>query len=879
MRTKFLYSGVLLITLTALVSFSGKLQTPDFITEVHSRFYHFLDNFREEKVYLHTDKPYYSAGENIWFKGYLVNVATLKPESLSGFIYVELTNREDSVITRVKIRKDSTGFSGHINLDQEIPSGDYNLRAYSQWMRNNSSDFFYSKNIYVGNRIEDAVNVQTTYGIVEDGHVLVNVTFTDEHNMPLTDKKAEIVGRWSGSKRRKMSQTTNSEGVVYFNLPIDTVNHLPNVLDVTLNLENFDFETKLFLPDFSNDFDVQFFPESGVFLNHGIQSLAFKAIGTDGMSREVTGKIYSRNDEEIIEIKTQFDGMGKFTLNALPGESYYAIIKSDKGIEKRFVLPTLENEGVSLRLSFHREKIFYSITNQLTNQAVPLYLLIHSNGTPFVVAPVNNLIGQVSNSDTEAGIFAFSIVDSLGNVYCERLFFKNESSLPKISMKTDQEIYGKRELVNLSFMVHSDIGNTPEGFYSLSVTDSRFVKKDTINDNIISYLLLSSDLKGHIENPTTYFTDDSISSHEKLDLLMLTQGWRRYNTSDLLKDNLKQGDYYMEVGQILTGKVLNIFGKPVKNCDVFGLVNGQIIVSKTDSLGQYVFDGIGFQDSVSFMLKADRKRILTDVEIVPNIDVFPAPNTHFITRSIEQRATQDDYFDQSRLKFFSDGGIRNILLDEVTIKAKKKMSSTSEGYFSGMADSEVTSEQLDRMRGRNLMTILSTIAGVVVSGNQVTIRNNPGPPLIMIDGVSSMGGVEDLEFMTVDDIDNIQVFKGAMASFFGAGSSNGVISITTKRGQINVGRTPISIATVTPLGSQKPELFYVPKYEIQSIRDNENPDFRTTIYWNPSLSSDSSGRVNVEFYTADPGNDYSVVLEGITKEGEICRYTGTIKRN
>lgn len=130
----------------------------------------------------------------------------------------------------------------------------------------------------------------------------------------------------------------------------------------------------------------------------------------------------------------------------------------------------------------------------------------------------------------------------------------------------------------------------------------------------------------------------------------------------------------------------------------------------------------------------------------------------------------------------------------------------------------------------------------------------------------------------MDDIDNIQVFKGAMASFFGAGSSNGVISITTKRGETSVVKTPISMATVNPLGVQKPKEFYVPKYDVQSVREDKTPDLRTTIYWNPALSSDSLGMVNVSFYTADPANDYSVVLEGVTKEGEIGRFEGKLRR-
>ena len=882
MRTKFLYFGVISLTLIALFSFSGKQETPDFITLVYSRFYSFLDNFREEKLYLQTDKPYYSAGENIWLKGYLVNAATMRPESFSGFIYVELTNRDDSLISRVKIPKDSTGFSGYIKLDQEIPSGDYNIRAYTQWMQNNSTDFFFSKNIHIGNRIEELVTYQTNYGEVEDGVVEVSIKFMDEHKLPIPEKNLEVSGQFLDGKKKmkkKISLTTNEQGNVSFNYPVDTLDHSPKALDLSLNLGTYKFESKLLLPTFGNDFDVQFFPESGVLLNNGLQYIAFKAIGTDGLSREVTGKLYSQKDLELAEIKTDYNGTGKFMLYTVPDESFYVILKSDKGVEKRFDLPKLETEGVALRLNFFRGKINFSIINQLPDQTTQLYILIHSNGKPFVVAPINNLMGQVTESNLDAGIYSFAIVDSLGNVYCERLFFKNAESFPTISMKPDKDVYGKRELVNLSFNVQSALDATPEGFYSLSVTDSRFVKKDTINNNIIRYLLLSSDLKGHIENPASYFTDDSPSSREKLDLLMLTQGWRRYNTSDLLKDKQRQGDFQMEVGQTISGRVLNLFGKPVKNCDVYGIVNGHIIVTQTDSLGKYVFDGMGFQDSVSFLIRADKKKLFIDVELVPDTEIFPALNNHFFARSINQRSATDEYLDQSKLKFFSDGGIRHIYLDEVTIKASRKKSGTSDGFMSGMADSEVTSEQLDRMRGRDLFAILSTIAGINVSGNSVTIRNNPGPPLIMIDGISSMGGVEDLGFMTVDDIDNIQVFKGATAAFFGPGSSNGVISITTKRGEVGVARRPISMATVTPLGCQKPEKFYVPKYDVQSVRDGVNPDLRTTIYWNPSLSSDSSGNVNVQFYTADQANDYSVVLEGITKAGEICRYEGVIKRN
>lgn len=881
MKNKILYFGVTLLMLISLLSFSDKPKSPDFATKVYSQFYSYLENYGEEKLYLQTDKPYYSAGENIWFKGYLVNAATMKPESLSGFIYVELINREDSVLSRVKIQRDQTGFSGHIQLDQTILAGDYNIKAYSNWMKNNSSDFFYTKNIQIGNRIEDALNLQTTYGDLIDGQVLVNIVFLDEHNMPISEKDVEISGQWLDSgklRNKKTSLKTTPEGNVSFNLPIDTVSNLPNVLNVILNTGTATFETKLFLPNFSTDFDLQFFPESGVLLSNGLQNVAFKAIGKDGLSREVSGMIYSRTGEELSRIETDFNGMGKIVLNTTPGESYYMIAKTNKGVEKRFDLPKLQDEGVALRLDFYRDKINYKITNQLANQSVPLYLLIHSNGKPFVVSPINSLMGQISESSFEdIGIFTFSVVDTLGNVYCERLYFRNAPTFPAISMNTDQEIYGKRERVNLSFKVQPNLDKTPEGFYSLSVTDSHFVKPDTINDNIISHLLLSSDIKGHIENPTFYFTDHIMPSQMKLDLLMLTQGWRRYNTSDLLKDKLTYGDYDMEAGQTISGKVVNYFGKSVADCDVFGLINDVIIVTKTDSDGHFMFDGMGFQDSVRFVLKAEKKGTLAGIKIVPNKDTFPAAHFNFASRSGAQLAVVDEYSDQSKLKFFSEGGVRHIYLDEVTIDGSKSKGGKGGSSFSNMSDSGLSSEQLKGMEGRDIYSILGTISGVMVSGRRISIRGSEGAPKILIDGISR-GGVDDIEFLTADNIESIQVYKGATASFFGGGS-NGVIEFTTKRGIVIYDKPPLSVMSVSPLGTQKPEQFYVPKYEVQSIRDSVNPDLRTTIYWNPYLLSDSSGVVNVEFFSADQPNDYSVVLEGVTKDGEICRYEGTIKRN
>ena len=109
-----------------------------------------MERIPKEKLYLHLDKPFYGAGEKIWFKGYLVNAITHQDNAQSNFIITELINRSDSIVERKKIRRDSLGFHNAFTLPATLPAGDYYLRGYSNWMLNEDPDFFFSRNIKIG---------------------------------------------------------------------------------------------------------------------------------------------------------------------------------------------------------------------------------------------------------------------------------------------------------------------------------------------------------------------------------------------------------------------------------------------------------------------------------------------------------------------------------------------------------------------------------------------------------------------------------------------------------------------------------------------------------------------------------------------------------
>jgi hypothetical protein len=494
---------------------------PDFSQEITSRFTNQWVNFPQEKLYVQTDKPYYSAGEEIWFKAYLVNETTLEPNSLSQFVYVELINKMDSVLYRVKIKKDSLGFAGHIKLKPEIPAGTYSLRAYTYWMQNVGTDFFFSKNILIGNKIDNRITSKITYGTAVDGLIPATLTFIDAVQNPIAGKRIDFKQTWDSAKKKTFSMITAKDGTVKWHIAIDPKDNSKKDIQVSMDGEK--YKTTISLPEFSSDFDVQFFPESGNLLDNNLQCVGFKAIGKDGLSVDITGKVFSDKNEEICEFSTLINGMGKFSIKTQPNEHYYALVKRANDIEKRVELPKTQTTGAAIQLVYNRGEILYKVANQTRIPNESLYLLLHSRGKVFVVQPLKNLEGQISESMLPAGIVSLSVIDSLGNTYCERLSFVRNFNFPTVSMQSDKPVYSKRELVNLDFNVLSQQGNPLKGNFAISVTDQKTVKQDSLADNIISNLLLTSDIKGYVEEPEAYLVDNKTATREKTDVLYKPQ--------------------------------------------------------------------------------------------------------------------------------------------------------------------------------------------------------------------------------------------------------------------------------------------------------------------------------------------------------------------
>ena len=113
-----------------------------------------LDYYRQvpqEKIYVHTDRPYYVPGDTVWFRAHLVDAVTHTPISRSRYVYVELLdNAADTLVQRIIVKCDSDGvFTNAITLSKTLKGGTYTLAAYTQWMRNFPVERFYYKQLTV----------------------------------------------------------------------------------------------------------------------------------------------------------------------------------------------------------------------------------------------------------------------------------------------------------------------------------------------------------------------------------------------------------------------------------------------------------------------------------------------------------------------------------------------------------------------------------------------------------------------------------------------------------------------------------------------------------------------------------------------------------
>jgi hypothetical protein len=865
-----------------------------------------------EKVYLHLDKPYYGAGDTIWFKGYVLTGAQHHLSAISYVLNVDLIDGQNIVKKSIKLPLVAGMTYGDFPLPDTLEEGSYRIRAYTNWMRNAGNDYFFDKTFTLVNAVNNKVFTHSSYTYaIQNGQQTVNavITYTDLEGNPYANKEVKYEVDLDPQRIAKSKGVTDEKG----NLKITFTNPTPAILstgqivtNIQLNGQSSVSKT-IAIKATANNVDVQFFPESGSMVNGVPIKIAFKAIGSDGLGVGVKGTVTDEAGNQVATLSSNHLGMGTFLLNPQAGKLYKANITCADGSQKSIDLPKAVDKGYVLAIDNADSSNMVIVKVTGANVSDEVTLVAQSGGEVYFEgkgrAGKSSFITPIPKSKFPTGIVQFTLFSDLGEPLNERLVFIQNADQLKLSVNTAKQTYSPREKVKVDLTSKDKNGNPIQGNFSVAVIDETKVPvNETEESTILSNILLTSDIKGYIEKPNYYFTNSNEKTAADLDALMLTQGYHRFEWKQIMGNTQPVTAFLPEKAISLSGRVKTLGGKPIVKSKVtlFSKSDGLFVTDTlTDKNGRFNFN-MAFVDSSRFTIKALSLKGSEKVELeLDNTPALIKKNKNSADVQVSLNMGLDPFLQNSKKKYDEDGkyglGNHSIFLHEVNINrirqksehqkdVEKAVEFSSNLNGAGVADQVFTADDIDMVGASTLWDRLNgRTTGIYFmndsNGNSAPFLSRadgqdftPHPMNIVINGVMN-SGIDVNKDIPIYDIESIEILRnGYLLSAYGSRGSAGVMIITTKHGGQfkDLPEYKPGEVTYTPKGYYKAREFYSPKYDIKvkSAMD----DFRTAIYWNPIIQTDKNGNASFEYFNADGKGTYRVVVEGIDyKNGTLGR--------
>lgn len=748
-----------------------------------------------EKAYLHFDKPYYAAGDTAYFKAYVTQGDDHQLSNESGVLHVNLVNPDNNIGKSLLLQiKDGVAW-GDFELPDSLTKGDYNVRAYTNLMRNEGNDVFFEQVIPIVSLLEAKI--------------------------PKFGSKA------------KTSQNAKA--------------------------------------------DIQFFPEGGELVTGINNKVAFKAVGTNGIGVDVKGTIIDDNNNEVVKLQSTHMGMGYCYLTPQTGKTYKAMITFADGSQKLVHLPDAQKDGLIFSVDNDSipkaaARIEASPAYFAANKDKEYSILVYSGGVattiPFKLEKSITAL-NILKRHLHTGVATITLFSPKSEPISERLIFVQNYDQLSIGVTSDKQTYQPKEAINIALNVKNRADESSKGHFSVSVVDMSKVPVDeNAESTIMANMLLTSDLKGYIEQPNYYFNHINEETTANLDLVMLTHGYRRFAWKPLLNNAYPTLAYESEKALEINGTAKSLFGKPIAAGTV-SLINSDasnVLSQTTANDGSFSFKNLIFNDTTKFILQAVNSKgknnsILTyQPYIQPAITTIPANISNETKQALVQYVETNKKQLESNLRLDR----RRIELQQVNIKAIRKTDNYPSSSLSGPghADQVIHHKDFENLEGR----LLPVILGQMLHGRALKILTNKG--LLLMDGVEISSEV--LEGITSREVETIEALYGPDAAIYGMRAGNGVLIITTTKRVIPPEVSSTGILPIAVNGFYRAREFYMPKYDHVG-NTNLEPDLRSTIFWKPEINTDNDGHASLSYYNADGPGNYRMVIEGIDENGNIGR--------
>ncbi|GAB3920640.1 hypothetical protein [Mucilaginibacter myungsuensis] len=864
----------------------------------------YSNTYNSEKVYLHFDKPYYAVGDTAWFKSYVLNGDAKGQSAKSAKLYVELIGADNLVVTRLVLPIFDGLGQGYLALDDKtVGEGNYTIRAYTNWLQNFGGDYFFYKQLSIGNLGGNSwlLSEQHKRGTgVDSGKIELAMRLNTAKGLPLVQQKVSIK-MLDGTKTILKSETsTDVQGTIInkLSLPPKANRSALSILIEDPNNKSQKISFPFYPSGAGGDIDLQFLPEGGSLVAGLYSKVGFKAIGEDGLSRDVKGAVYDSKGEEVASLQTVAKGLGSLMMVPKAGETYTAKIMVD-GKEKTYKLPVAKPQGIALRVDGvnHADEVYVYLSSAVPDDKK--YTLVARSrdkvymGSGFTLNAEGYFNTRIKKRLFPTGIISLMVVDPNNKPIAQRNVFIDHHDALQVSVSPSKAVYATADSVGLSFKVTDAVASPVQGSFSVSVTDDAQVKDSVQHDNIQSHLLLASELKGSIEDPAWYFTKgDEKRKVRTLDNLLITQGWQGFDLENAVKP-ITDAKFKAEPQISINGKLTNFFGKPAVNKKVIAMTANMglsLLDTISDTDGRFKFDDLPLSDSATYVIKVHEpngKSAAVGIEV----DEFeptrlPLPKLPTITPwNLNSDNTLLGYFSNARkLNAISTLPIaQGTLLKDVTIKEKKVAISGVNGevFF---PDWDIDVKELIKEPRISLLRFLEknyALATKPVDGQTWFFVRSARLYNIVIDGIevsrflSNMGPESlyknfraYLEHYYTDDIKHVYSYNymvwvktdGILRL-----EQRSVLVLDTRSGAGPMLKDHYGLYVYRPLPMQLPKQFYSPKYNLKPT----TPDLRSTIYWEPNLVTDEQGDAKVSFYAADRPGSYTVNIEGTDMQGHF----------
>ena len=465
----------------------------------------------QEKVYLHLDNTCYFLGDTIWYKGYVTQSNTGTLTTMSRILYVELLTPDGYLVERQQLEMPDGMAHGMFVLTDSLYAGYYELRAYTRWMLNfgkceyprinDKANGFYSRKMYKE--------------FFRDYEKLYSRVF------PVFDKPQQPGHYPKDMTLRPMRR--------YYKKPRER-------------------KPKL---------DLRFYPEGGNLVEGTTARVALELNDEDGQHlKDILLTIETKDGLEAARCRTDERGRAVFTLQDIAEDKDYRATFAFDGYDFREELPNVVGEGCALTVVQDDSAVVARV--QAVNAEGPLALHVMSQGVSRFYRPLNGeTVVSIPLDSLPTGVNQLTVFNAEGRIYADRLFFVNhhDYDAPRLAVSGIRTQYEPFDSITLRLQL-SDPTDSVAGL-SLSVRDRATEEFSYDNGTMLTEMLLASEIRGFVEAPGYYFEADDSIRRQALDLLMMVQGWRRYEWRTMAGIEPFELTWMPEKVQTIEGQVNN----------------------------------------------------------------------------------------------------------------------------------------------------------------------------------------------------------------------------------------------------------------------------------------------------------------------------------